>query len=303
MIDAIVTMPPYAPFVSEVLRHKAVSGIRLNTVMPISGKDRLEDVLKRLGDESAKSGKDLWIDLKCRQLRIKNYGVPPFTEIELTHRISVETPTRAYFGNGEDYATVLEVSDGNRLIMQEGPKRIVGPGESVNIPDRSLSVEGYFTDTDKRYIEAACNAGMHNYILSFVEKESDIMDLCSLDDKARIIAKIESKKGMDYVKNAYDGSFRLMAARGDLYIELDKPHEISEAVETIIRRNPAAVAASRIFTSLSRSLEPSCADIGDVDNLMRMGYRSIMFGDDICMRRESIISGLNLLYAMKERYE
>lgn len=303
MIDAIVTMPPYAPFVDEVLRHRSVSGIRLNTVMPIDQKDKLEDVLKRLSDDSEKYGKKLWIDLKCRQLRIKNYGVPPFTEIELTHNITLNTPTRAYFGNGEDYATVLKVSGGNKLIMQEGPKRIVGPGESVNIPDKSLIVDGYFTDTDKRYIEAMCKTGLHNYILSFVEKQSDVEGLYSLDKDAVPIAKIESIKGMDYVKNSYDNKTRLMAARGDLYIELNRPHEISEAVETIVRKDQKAVVASRIFASLSRSLEPSCADIGDVDNLLRMGYKTLMFGDDICMRRESILSGLNLLYAMTEKYE
>ena len=43
-------------------------------------------------------------------------------------------------------------------------------------------------------------------------------------------------------------------------------------------------------------------DIGDVDSLMRMGYRTLMLGDDICMRRESVMSALNLLYAMGGKY-
>lgn len=69
-------------------------------------------------------------------------------------------------------------------------------------------------------------------------------------------------------------------------------------MEKIVQKDPNAIVASRLFDSLARSLEPSCADIGDVDNLMRMGYQTFMFGDHVCMNRNSIISALNLLKAM-----
>jgi len=298
MPKAIVTIPPYVSFIDEVLKHPAVEGVRLNTVMPV--KDSLEDVLKRLDEKAKKFGKDLWVDLKCRQLRVKNYGVPPFTEIELSHNLEVNTPTKAYFSDGKETATVLEV-DGNRLIMQEGPKRVVGPGESVNIPDRSLKIEGYFTDTDKRYIEAGKKAGADHYMLSFVEGKEDIDAFKELYPEASVVAKIESEKGMNYAVKEREDT-RLMAARGDLFVELRMPHHIIEAVETIVEKDPEAIAASRIFSSLAYSLEPSCEDIGDVDNLLRMGYKTLMLGDDICMKRDSIISGLNLFEAVGKRY-
>lgn len=303
-IDAIVTVPPYAPFMDDVLRKGIVSGIRLNTVMPIKGS--LEENLKRLNAQAQRFGKELWIDLKCRQLRVTTYGVPPFTEIELSHDLQVDTPTKAYFSDGEECATVLHV-DRNRLIMLEGPKRVIGPGESVNIPHPSLRIGGYFTDTDKRYIDAANATDIHNYMLSFVEQRADAQELCALDPKARVIEKIESKRGMRYATDEWHrgthGDRRLMAARGDLYVELMMPHYIVDAVETIVKKDADAVVGSRIFNSLSRSLEPSCQDIGDVNNLMRMGYRTFMLGDDICMQKDSVVSGLNLLTAMAESYE
>jgi len=296
MVSAIVTIPPYAPFIRDVAGHSIVSGLRLNTVMPV--KDSLEDVVKRLKEEAG--DKDLWIDLKCRQLRVKTYGVPPFTEIALTHNLSVETPVKAYFSDGQQAATVLAV-DGNKLIMQEGPERVVGPGESVNIVHPSLKVEGYFTDTDMRYIEASQKAGVHNYMLSFVEGKEDVDGIYKLDPDAKVVAKIESQKGLSYAAKR-DEKIRLMAARGDLYIEVKRPHQIIQAVEDIVKHDPDAIAASRIFSSLAESYEPSCADIGDADNLLRIGYRTFMFGDDICMRRDTIINGLNLFAAMAERY-
>ncbi|HIG98726.1 TPA: hypothetical protein HA231_04860 [Candidatus Woesearchaeota archaeon] len=298
MVNAIVTMPPYAPYLREVLAHPIVSGIRFNTVMPVRN---LEETVKQLAGEAATQGKELWVDLKCRQLRIRAYAVPPFTEIELTHNISVDPGARAYFSDGRESATVV-AANGNKLIMLEGPKRVVGPGESVSIPHPSLKVEGYLTDTDKQYVEAGLRIGLHNYLLSFVEGSADIEGIKRLDPAAAVIEKIESLAGLNYVENEWHGG-RLMAARGDLYMQVSKPHHMLRALEQVISKDKNAVVASRIFPSLVESLEPSCQDIGDVDNLLRMGYRTFMFGDDICFRRDSIMSGLNLLRAVAERYE
>src|SRR3989338_7861712 len=304
-LTAIVTVAPYAPFIDEIIKHPMVSGVRLNTAMKIKEKKgELEQVVERLRDKAGE--KDLYIDLKCRQLRVKTFGVPPFTEIELTHSISVDTPVTAYFSDGEEYATVLEV-EGNKLFMQEGPKRTIGPGESINIPHHSLKVDGYLTDKDKEYIKAGSAAGVHKYMLSFFEQPEDGTELLLLDPKAEPIYKIESPRGLDYVRKNFSGKGRLMAGRGDLFVELSnsessKPHQIIEAMETILEKDSNAIAASRILTSFSKSYMPSCQDISDVDSLVRMGYRTLMLGDDVCMKRESILSALNLLEGMMENY-
>ncbi|MBI4141186.1 hypothetical protein HY485_05095 [Candidatus Woesearchaeota archaeon] len=291
MTTAIVTVPPYAPFLDEVAQHKIVSGLRLNTVMPV--KEPLENVLKRLQD----TGKQAWIDLKGRQLRTRGYWVPPFTEVCVSHKIDVKTPTTAYFGNGKESATLIGV-DGYRLLFLEGPRRVVGPGEAINIPDKSLVIYGGLTNTDKKYIEAATKLGMHDYMLSFVESQTDIAELLRYDNKANIVAKIESKKGLDYVKENYDSKTRLMAARGDLYIEVERPHQILEALEAIVVKDKQAIAASRIFESLAKSAEPTSQDITDAAYLMKIGYQTLMLGDDVCLQRESVIGALNLLEAI-----
>ncbi len=298
MTKAIVTVPPYAPFIREVSRHPVVSGLRLNTVMPV--KESLEEVLKKLQDQS--EGKPVWIDLKGRQLRTVSYATPPFTEVKISHQISVNTPVTAYFGNGREHATLSSV-DGDKLIFLDGPKRVVGPGESINIPDSSLKIEGSLTDTDKAYINAAKKLGMHNYMLSFVESYKDIEELLKLDDKANIVAKIESVKGLEFVKKEYSTNFklkdvRLMAARGDLYIEVERPHQVLQALESITDADPDAIVASRILSSMALSAEPSCEDITDVAYLMKTGYKNLMLGDEVCLKREPVIGALNLLEAI-----
>ena len=66
----------------------------------------------------------------------------------------------------------------------------------------------------------------------------------------------------------------------------------------MLRADPEAIVASRLFPSLSRGAVPDCPDIGDAAFLLAIGYRSFLFGDDVCMLRDSALSALNLLEAI-----
>ena len=300
-INAIITIPPYAPYIKEVARHPLVSGVRINTVMPI--KESLEDMLERIRNDVG--DKDVWLDLKTRQIRVTNYATTPYQHLEISHDIKVDTPTTAYFSDGNEEATIAQV-DGRKIIMLDGPKRVVGPGESINIPHPSLTIEGYLTDTDKAYIEAAQKVGSHDYMLSYVEQPDDVSQVLRLDSEANILAKIESRRGLEFVKTAYGqhgDKVHLMAARGDLYVEVGRPHKIIRAVKDIVKKDPNAVLASRIFPSLQRSPIPCSQDISDMGYMLEIGYKRFMIGDDICFRKESVISALNLLDAIAQDYQ
>ncbi|MBK6314735.1 MAG: hypothetical protein IPF53_10590 [Blastocatellia bacterium] len=287
-VRAIVTVPPYAAFVEEVARHPIVGGLRLNTVMPIKGP--LEDVLERLSS----LGQPLWVDLKGRQLRVVEAAVPPFTSVRLSHRISVKTPADAFFSDGREYARIVEV-DGDRLILDESPHRVVGPGESVNVIADDLEIEGTLTATDRAYLAAMRALGLKDVMLSFVERPEDITEVHELLPDANLVLKIESLRGLDYVREHGHARGRLMAARGDLYVEVLQPHRIVGAMRDIIGADPDAIVASRVLASLAVDAVPSCSDISDVAFCLSLGYRTFMLGDEVCLRRESVIPALNLL--------
>lgn len=288
-MSVIVTVPPHATFLEEVAAHPVVAGLRLNTVMPLKG--TVEATLARL----AALGKPLFIDLKGRQLRVAEPAVPPFTAVRLSHRISVRTPALALFGGGRERVRVLEV-DGDRLLLEDGPRRVVGPGESVNIPCPSLAIEGTLTARDEEYVRAARRLGLHDYMLSFVESTQDVDAVRALDPDANVVAKIESQKGLGFVREGT--GVRLMAARGDLFLELARPHQLLDALKAIVAADPDAIVASRICDSLAWSLEPSAQDITDVAYLRSLGYRTLLLGDEVCLKRDSVISALNLLEAI-----
>lgn len=287
--SAVVTVPPHADFVAAVAAHPVVRGLRLNTVMPIKGSPG--EVLARL----AGHGVPLWIDLKGRQLRVAAAAVPPFTEVRLSHPIQVRTPTVALFGNGQEEVRVLAV-DGDRLILEDGPRRVLGPGESVNIPDPSLRILGTLTARDREYVAAARELGLHDYLLSFVEQAEDLEELRRLDPEARVRAKIESQRGLRFAREQ-PGTL-LCAARGDLYLELDRPHRLLRALRELVHADPGAWVASRLFDSLAWGDEPAAAELTDVGYLLQLGYRTFMLGDEVCLRRESVLAALNLLEAV-----
>ncbi|HNS61725.1 MAG TPA: pyruvate kinase [Anaerolineales bacterium] len=287
-MNVIVTVPPYADFLAEVASHPIVSGFRLNTVMPLRESHR--EVLQRL----SKFNQPVWVDLKGRQLRVVGAAIPPYTEVKLSHPIKVETPVDAFFSDGNERVKVAAV-DGDRLILADGPRRLIGPGESVNIVHPSLKIEGTLTDTDKTYLAAMKELGMTKVMLSYVESADDVDEVKSYLPNSEVILKIETQRGLDFAKKHGSKHGHLMAARGDLYVEVLRPHKVAGAVKTIIKADKDAVIASHILDSLAYQPVPVSADIGDVAFLLEIGYRTFMLGDQVCLRRETVLEALNLL--------
>jgi pyruvate kinase len=294
-ISAIVTTPPYATFLDEIARHPLVSGFRLNTVMPVkSGPFEALELLN-------KYNQPVWVDLKGRQLRVVGAAMPPFTEVRLSHKIRVQTPVDAFFSDGNERARVVAV-DGDRIILEDGPRRMIGPGESVNIIHPSFEIEGTLTETDKAYLAAMKEMGLTRVMLSYVESVDDVEEIKNILPDAEVILKIETQSGLEFARQIGSKHGRLMAARGDLYVEVLQPHRIIDAVKTIIQADRHAIAASRIFDSLAWQPVPVSADIGDAAFLLEIGYRNFMLGDQVCLQRDSVLEALNLLQALGDTY-
>jgi len=290
-VSALVTVPPYAPFLDEVAAHPLTAGLRLNTVMPLA--EPVVEVLRRL----SALGPPLWVDLKGRQLRVVQAALPPFTEVRISHRIRVRTPCDAFFSDGREHARVLAV-DGDRLILADSPRRVVGPGESVNLVAPDLEIEGSLTPTDRAFLAAMAELGLRRVMLSFVEGPQDAAEVTALLPGAEVVQKIESRRGLAHARATGARHGRLMAARGDLFVEVVQPHRVLGALRDLIQADPQAIVASRLLGSLAHSDVPSCADLGDVAWLHSLGYRSFMLGDEVCLRRDSVLAALNLLQAL-----
>ncbi|MFL6196644.1 MAG: pyruvate kinase, partial [Thermoanaerobaculia bacterium] len=203
----------------------------------------------------------------------------------------------AFFHDGREHARVVAV-DGDRLILEDGPRRVVGPGESVNVVHPALEIEGTLTETDRAYLAAMREAGLNRVMLSFAERPEDAEEVRALLPGAELLLKVESRRGLAFARTHGASHGHLVAARGDLYVEIGKPHRIVGALRAVIAADPEAVAASRLFPSLARHPVPECAEIADAAFLLALGYRTFLLGDEVCLRRDSVMAALELLRAV-----
>ena len=296
-LQLIVTQGPYSSFIEEVASLKIVAGIRLNTIMPIK-EGRVEEKLQELLSQIAP--KTLWIDLKARQLRVSEFANTPYTVVTISHKISVKLPNTVYFDNGNITGKLVDI-DGNKLILEDYVGRLLGPGESVNIIDDSLKYlePELLTERDLMYVELCRKLGIRHFMLSFVESKSDIEHLKNLYPGSSVMAKIESKKGFNKLEEITPVSDAIMAARGDLYTEVDYPHQIVEALKKIKRvAGEKSIAASRMLESLLKRPVPSCPDIMDLQFLKEMGYSKFLIGDDICFKRDLLLKAIKIFTAI-----
>ncbi len=294
-VRLIATLPPLVEHRRLIIDHPDVAELRFNTVMPI-GESR-EVLLRRLKKEVGE--KKLWLDLKARQLRITKFSYLPYAFIRLNHRIQVDLPTTIYFKDGS--AKVVDIVDGNKLILADRPDRIVGEGEPVNILDPRLKIDGFLTKSDVAYIKAAKSLGLHSYMLSFAEKAEDIKAVLKIDPKAEICAKIESLKGLDFVENDYpDLNVRLMAARDDLYAQMKDKTNIVEALKLIAWCDPQAIVASKILTSLEHQPEVALADLSDLELMRHIGYQNFMLSDGVCFREKVFLEAVHVFHSWRE---
>ncbi|MBT5023570.1 hypothetical protein HOK51_05545 [Candidatus Woesearchaeota archaeon] len=301
-LELSVTLWPTFPHFEQFALDKRLSAIRLNSAMV--GGDRLDNELTLA--KKLQGAVPMYFDLKGRQLRIREVNADKSNlELTLNHPIEVKTPVEVLFKAGEDYAVLDRVVDGKHLIFDGGPEFMVYEGESLHIRDPSLNVTGpIFLDYEIEKIEKSMKAGFDKYFLSFVESQRDIDEFRELVGDSHIYAKIESKAGLRYVQNEFRRSdnLNLMAARGDMYVEVDKPHDILNAMKLIINKDPDAGVGSRMLLSVMDKPVPSCADLSELAWLYDIGYRKMMLCDELCLKGDLLGTAVNVFESFRNSY-
>jgi pyruvate kinase len=283
--------------VNDMVSHPLVAEVRYNVgaVSPYSPKKTL-GMLKAL---SEKYGKRLWLDLKGKQLRVKRWSARKFGRILLNHELTVDCPAEVYFRG--DNSSIIKSVKGSQIFIDPPPRFHVGEGQAINIIGKNLSIKGYLTADDKKYLKAACELGIFDFMLSFIECESDVVEVENFlltqpgyhpdTDPAIFVYKIETMKGLNYIAGWKDLEYELlikrkanlMAARDDLMTNIG-PNKflMLNALGNIIRIDRNAILASRIFSGLESIGRITMGDISDLKLMRMMGYRKYLLSDGIC---------------------
>jgi pyruvate kinase len=301
----MVTLCPTFLHYRRFARDSRLSGIRLNSAM-VFDKEVDKEIAAANGVVNTAP---LYFDIKGRQLRVMEvHPNPDHLEITLNHPISVDTPTMVLFKAGSDPCLLNDIEDyGYKLIFQGGPKWKVKAGESLCIRHPSLKIGGpVYCDYEIEKINKVVQGGFKRFFLSYVEQQRDIDEFRSIIgfDPDEIMLKIESKAGLQFVTKQFkkQDNLSLCAARGDMFVELEKPHEILNATKLIIEKDPDALVGSRILLSVVNSPVPECHDFSDLAWLYDIGYRRMMLCDELCLKEELLSRAVNVMEAFKQNY-
>ena len=161
--------------------------------------------------------------------------------------------------------------------------------KSMFFPDKQLEMV-YLSEQDKADIKFGVEQGVDFIAASFVSKAKDITDIrdwlreCgSPDGEIEIIAKIESRSGvnnLDEILKVCDG---IMVARGDLGVEVPF-EELPNIQKSLIKAcricGKRSITATEMLESMIKQPRPTRAEISDVANAVYDGSSAIMLSGE-----------------------
>ena len=299
-----VTLWPAFPHFGKFARDNRVQGIRLNSAMM-----EASEIDDSFVHQARKSKVPLWFDIKAMQMRVQEVVCDhacDHLEFKLNRPVKVsQTPFPVWFKAGEDCGECIEIRDGNHFIFEGGPNYEVRRGESIHIRDPELKVGGtVFLDYELEKIKKVVDMGFDRFYLSYVYDQSHVDEFRKLiGPDAELILKIENKWGLDWIADwTPQPHTHLMAARGDLYIEIDQPHQMMKACKLIIDKDPGAYVGSRMLLSLVEQSVPKCADFSDLAWLYDIGYRNMLLCDELCLKDDLLSRAVNAFDAFRTEY-
>lgn len=315
-LELFVTLWPSFAHFPAFAKDARLSGIRLNSAMISPGELTHEFAIS----DSLGATQPFWFDVKGRQPRV--VAVQPDRErliITLNHPISVDNPQIVLFKGGEEGAWLERLEDGGRRLVffpakdqfgpgHHGPASIVRPGESLHIrhPSFTIHANPLFTLAEVEKIERVKARGQKRWFLSYVESMRDIDQFLEIvGSDAEVMLKIENERGLEFVAREFKkrDNLTLVAARGDLYVEVSRAHEVLSACKLIRERDPVAMVGSRLLLSLLKSPVPSCADFAELAWLYEnAGYRRFLLCDEICLKGELLNAAVNAWYEFFNDY-
>lgn len=161
--------------------------------------------------------------------------------------------------------------------------------KSMFFPDKELDMV-YLSDQDKADLKFGVEQDVDFIACSFVSKAQDVIDVrnylkeCGSEPgRIEIIAKIESRAGVNNLDEILDVCDGIMVARGDLGVEV--PFEELPCIQkTIIKacriHGKRSITATEMLESMIKQPRPTRAEISDVANAVYDGSSAIMLSGE-----------------------
>ena len=273
----------------EEMLNLGMTGLRLN-LSHVSLREAAGE-LRQLREAEARCGKqaELLIDMQGPELRIGKLSAPillragetvdldtlPFPQAV---RDAIEPGQELLLDDGKLLLTALRGGKAhvNRGGVLQGRKSVALPGKTIRLPA--------LTEEDRRNIAAAREVGVSALMQPFVRSREDLETVRAALNEAgcghvRLLAKVESREGMEQLPELLGACDEIVIARGDLGNAMPL-WELPSAQKRIAAACRAAGRDFMVVTQMLASMEqnpvPTRAEVSDIFNAVLDGAASVM---------------------------
>lgn len=164
---------------------------------------------------------------------------------------------------------------------------VLGNKKSLSVPGVKLDIP-FISDVDREDIIYACRHEADFIALSFVSTKEDILEVKKiLEEENRIdiklIAKIESRTGVNNLDEIIPECSGIMVARGDLGVEVpvyELPIIQKDIIKRVRERGKICVIATEMLESMKKNARPTRAEVSDVANAVLEGTDAVMLSGE-----------------------
>lgn len=161
----------------------------------------------------------------------------------------------------------------------------------VNLPDTDVAVEMY-SAKDRADIAAGVDAGADWIALSFVQRAQDVLEARTMaGESVRIVSKIERPQALEVLDEICAVSDGVMAARGDLGVELPfarLPVIQKRIADSALRAGITSICATEMLESMITGNRPTRAEVSDVTNAVRDGFDAVMLSAETAIGHDPV---------------
>ncbi len=302
-VKIIATIGPASnsPETIEALAHEGVDVFRIN--LSHSDKEFAHKAVTAIRNVEKKSGRPLTImgDLAGPKIRIGDVedNVELIRgEIVKIHRETVVGSVEGFSLNRKEIIDALEkdaevfIDDGYiKLVVEdkipEGVLARVLVGGILK-PRKGFSAEGLSVSStglsakDKADIEMMLEEGVDALAISFVQTAKDIEAVkrhLPKDSGIMLIAKIETKAGIENAEEILQIAGGLMVARGDMGLAVpiaEVPHIQKKLIDLCLKYEKPVITATQMLESMVFAPMPTRAEVTDVANAILDGTDAVM---------------------------
>ena len=175
---------------------------------------------------------------------------------------------------------------GGDLVTKAQNSGVLSNRKSLSVPNLKFNTP-YLNEADKSDILWGIKNDIDLIAASFVNSKEDVQVLRKFIEtnggNMKIIAKIESQRGVNNLDEIVQSSDAIMVARGDLGVELpvEKLPEIQKRVIKKTREaGKSVIIATEMLESMITNNRPTRAEVSDVANAVYDGTSAIMLSGE-----------------------